>query len=327
MKYFIWGLLIFLLAACGSGENPVSPSEGILPSREKGLQRLQQIEIAGVDRKYHLYVPDQAENAPIVMLFHSREEDFNSLMGFNGEIAPFKLWLDKAEEENILLAIPNGLPTFATETGWNDCRTDASGISTSDDVAFISILLDTLVERYNADESRVYLSGLENGGQFCMRLAQEMPERIAAFASLFAAKPVNSLCDDSDIAVSAMIWSALLDPIVPYDGGEMTENGGAVFSGDSTARYWARRNNTFPNPALTFMPNIVQGDDCRIIRCRYANGTNFSEVTHFKIVNGGHLAASKVERYSAEERAVLGRQNADVEMVEEVWNFFREKTR
>ena len=71
--------------------------------------------------------------------------------------------------------------------GWNDCRNDAPGNPDTDDVAFLSQLIDKIKAEYNHDNDRVYVAGVSNGASMAIRLAQEIPEKIA------------SLCLDSNL--------------------------------------------------------------------------------------------------------------------------------
>jgi polyhydroxybutyrate depolymerase len=83
----------------------------------------------------------------------------------------------------------------------------------------LSRLLDEVAERFPVDSSRVYAMGFSNGGSMALRLAAELPGRIAAVAAcaghpfaapLPGARPVPTLC---------VIGGA--DPIVPPDGGRV----------------------------------------------------------------------------------------------------------
>ena len=53
-----------------------------------------------------------------------------------------------------------------------------------DDVGFISSLLDSLSERYNINQSRIYSTGMSNGGYMSFLLACQLSDRIAAIASV-----------------------------------------------------------------------------------------------------------------------------------------------
>lgn len=63
------------------------------------------------------------------------------------------------------------------------------------DVVFIEDLLDYVKTTYSSNESKVFAIGTSNDGHFAIRLAEEIPNRITAFASIAASNSVNSDCN------------------------------------------------------------------------------------------------------------------------------------
>lgn len=308
-----------LLSSCSKGDDP-APNQEI----ELGLITNKTINIGGVNREYHLFVPQNYSNAPIVLLFHGHNSDNTKLI----EMTPYKVWLDKAEAENIIVAIPNGLFTSEEEKGWNDCRSDAQTNSNADDVQFINNLIVEITNTYEGNASRVYISGSSNGGHMCIKLAQEIPEKITAFASLVSSNAVNSECSNSNIPVSALFMNGTSDPLLPYNGGQMTGNRGEVFSTENTIDYWVNRNGTNITPSISTFPDINTTDNSTVEMSIYSNGINSTEVALYKVIGGGHTEPSIVERYTPPlVPFALGNQNGDIEMVEEVWSFFENKTK
>jgi len=294
---------------------------------EIGFLQDQTIDVFDVEREYHLFVPDNYLNAPIVMIFHGHTNNSSDFIGLNGETAPNKKWLDIAEEEDVILAIPNGLFVASNEKGWNDCRADASTNSEADDVEFASALLDFILNKYQADSKRIYVNGVSNGGHMCIRLANETPEKITAFAAIISSNSADSECSDSDIPVSALFMNGTADSILPFDGGEMSSNRGEVFSTKNTVNYWVNRNGTDLVADSLNLPDTNLDDDSNVEKFTYLNGTNNTEVVLYKIINGGHADPSKEERYGSFILNFLGNQNGDIEMADEVWAFFKDKTK
>jgi polyhydroxybutyrate depolymerase len=318
MKLFMYFLLLLILFIL-SCKNVISPEI------EKGLLTNQVITIEGVDRYYHLFVPNNPLNAPVVFLFHGNGGSFDDMLGLTGVKAPYKVWLDIANQENLIIIVPNGTLSSLDTRGWNDCRNDAPRTPTVNDVQFIVDLLDFIKEKYNSDDSRVFAVGTSNGGHFANRLAREIPDRITAFASIVASSAVNSVCSDSTEPVSALFMNGTGDPIMPYDGGD-TGNG-VVFSTESTVSYWVQRNATDTIPVVTNFPDINTNDSSTVTRYLYENGENGTEVVLYKVNNGGHTEPSISEHYSSIWLWIVGNQNGDIEMANEVWNFFKTKTR
>jgi polyhydroxybutyrate depolymerase len=286
------------------------------------LQTNQRINIHGITRTFHLYNPSQTVNKPIVFLFHGNGGSADGIAGLRKVKAPYLPWFDIAKKEGLILVIPDGMIGPEKSQGWNDCRNDAPRIPATDDVGFITRLLDTLQQTLRYDVRKVYMVGTSNGGHFVMRLAQDMPERITAFASIVASGPASSKCNTSAIPVSALFMNGTADPLVPYLGGN-TENG-SVLSTDSSIAYWVKRNGTKDTPIITEFP---QKSSSKVISYRYAQGLNGTEVMLYKVEGGGHIEPSRRERYSFLWTAFVGTQNGDIESAEEIWSFFKGKVR
>ncbi|MFN4767538.1 MAG: alpha/beta hydrolase family esterase [Ignavibacteria bacterium] len=282
----------------------------------------QQIKIGGIHRSYHLFNPSQKANSPIIFLFHGNGGSADNIAGLSHVKAPYIPWFDIAVHEGLILVIPDGTIGPKNSQGWNDCRNDAPRIPASDDVGFITTLLDTLKTSLRFDDRKVYMVGTSNGGHFVMRLAQEIPHRMTAFASIVASGPANSKCSTSTIPVSALFMNGTADPLVPYLGGN-TENG-SVISTDSSIAYWVNRNGTQTSPIITEFP---QKSSSKVIAYRYPHGIQDTEVMLYKVEGGGHIEPSRRERYSFLWTAFAGTQNGDIESAEEIWAFFKGKVR
>ena len=210
------------------------------------------------------------------------------------------------------------------EKGWNDCRNDAYGNSTADDVALVRALADRMVAEYQADATRLYASGSSNGGHFSIRLGFEMADRLTAFAAVISANAVNTKCSNSVTPVSALFMNGTGDPLLPYTGGQMTGDRGEVYSAADTVADWVARNGadtTAVNYAFTDNPAFV--DNSTVTRHTYGNGDKGTEVVLYRVASGGHNEPS----IAIEKDNTAGNQNRDIEMAEEVWAFFSGKVK
>ncbi len=285
------------------------------------------IEIDNETRNYHLYVPPNSNFSPIVLLFHGNRSNNNELIGLTNARAPYNVWLEIAEEENIIIAIPNGNEGVSNQRGWNDCREDASSNPESNDVLFISTLLDTLIDNFRADANRVYTMGTSNGGHFSIRLAEELSDKITAFAAVAASNPANSHCINSATPISAMFINGTMDPILPFEGGEIDSDRGEVISTDETIAYWVAKNQTEVTPEITMFIDRDTDDNCTVESFLYSNGISNTEVVLYRVNDGGHTEPSIQERYSNIFKEIVGDQNGDIEIADEVWEFFRDKSK
>lgn len=317
-------VFVFLVVACTKNDNTtVDLIPG--PALEEGLLENQKIDILGTERDYHLYIPENPINAPVVMLFHGNGSNNNEILGITNVKAPYKVWLDIAEQEDLILIVPNGSEGTDGKNGWNDCRADAEGNPNSNDVLFANHLIDMAIEQYQANASKVFAVGTSNGGHMAIRLAQEIPDKLKAFASIVAANPVNTQCTNSTIPISALIINGTEDPFLPYEGGPMASSRGEVYSTEETIAYWVDRNNTNIAPVINNLANTDETDNCTVTTYLYENGTNNTEVALYTVVGGGHTEPSIRERYSNLFKIIVKEQNGDIEMAYEVWNFFKTK--
>ena len=296
-------------------------------ANERGLLLNQVIEVSGRHRNYHVFVPNHPKDAPIVVLLHGNRSSHSKLLGLNKGRAPYKIWLDIAERDNMIVVVPNGVRGSEKHRGWNDCRSDAKTNPRLDDVHFIGSLIDEIVNTYGANAAQVYAVGTSNGGHMALRLAQEIPEKLAAIGAVVAANPVNSKCKASDIPISVIFINGTSDPILPYNGGQMASNRGAVHSAEHTLKYWTERNKTDAIPVVLHVTDSEAFDKSTIQKRTYLNGADNTEVVFYTVNNGGHTEPSKSERYRRFFATIVGNQNADIEMAEEVWEFFRTKSK
>ena len=310
-------ILILVIQGCNRDQ--------IDPEIEKGLSLNQVISVGGVDRDYHLYIPNNPRNAPVVFLFHGNEGSHDNVLGLTGTKSPQKVWLDIALQENVIIVVPNGTLSSRDTRGWNDCRNDAPRTPNSNDVLFTVSLLDYIEDTYQSDDARVYAVGTSNGGYFANRLAHEIPDRIAAFASIVAPNAANTDCSAASTPVSALFMNGTADPLVPYEGG--TTANGEVASTESSVSYWVQLNATNENPVITDYPDLNTSDGSTVTRFMYTNGSHGTEVALYRVNNGGHVEPSIAERYSQIWLAIVGDQNGDIEAAHEIWDFLKTKSK
>lgn len=283
------------------------------------------IRVDEISRSFHIQHPKDHNNKPLVILLHGHGGSSDQSIGEGVGKNPQKVWLDIAKEQEFIVVIPNGELGPKETRGWNDCRTDAVGNPSTDDVKFIKNLIEEIEEEYNHDKSRVYITGISNGALMTQRLVEEIPEKIAAFASIVNSLPENSICIESNEPISALYMNGTMDPLVPYNGGHILGNRGVVKSTDESIQYWIERNQTDTNPIIENFENVTTDDNSTVEKSTYDNGLNNSEVVLYKIIGGGHTEPSKIEKYAQVYKNIVGEQNEDIEMAEEVWKFFEDK--
>lgn len=86
---------------------------------------------------------------------------------------------------------------------------------------------------------------------------------------------------------------------------------------EATVQWWADKNQCDQSPEITALPNTVIEDSCTVDRLRYANGVNGSEVTLYRINNGGHTWPGAIPI------PLFGFTDQDISASAIIWNFFR----
>lgn len=180
----------------------------------------------GVDRVFNVHVPpayDGTSATPVVLNFHGNGSTAAQQAGLVSDMNTV------ADEEGFIAVHPNGLRatdlgktsyvnTTTNPRSWNagNCCPDMSFFDT-DDVGFVSGMIDVLEEALCVDAKRVYATGLSNGGMISYRLACDLSERIAAIAPVGAINAATTCTPARPVPV--MHFHGTADAVVPYHGG------------------------------------------------------------------------------------------------------------
>ncbi|MCG8669953.1 MAG: prolyl oligopeptidase family serine peptidase [Pseudomonadales bacterium] len=288
------------------------------------------LEIDGTKRTYDIFTPNKnlKNLSPLVILLHGHFGDADTMTGENGKKAPYKLWVDIADREGWHLVIPEGEFGPDGKRGWNDCRANNTINPKTNDVKFINALVEKLAKKYPIDKKRVYVHGTSNGGIMAYRLAQESGDKYRAIAAVVASMPEKNKCEHLRVPVSVLIMNGTEDPLVPYEGGGIGRRKalhgerGSVLSTIDSMDYWVRNNNIKVKPIVRQIPDIEKSDKSTIYVEQYLNQKNNTEVILYEVRGGGHTEPSLSEHYRRLYKLIVGRQNRDIEMAEEVWRFF-----
>ena len=166
----------------------------------------------GIMRQYAVYEPSLEPNPdgyPLLIGLHGTSAD-GAIM-----IAVTDLVL-KANREKFIVACPNGL-NYGTYTYFNAGGGYEELTDGTDDLGFISALIDTMIENYNVDPTRVYAMGFSNGAMMSYRLAAEISHKIAAIGAVSGSMLLESC--NPEYPVPIIHLHGLSDISVPYEGG------------------------------------------------------------------------------------------------------------
>ncbi len=226
----------------------------------------------GLQRNFRVYVPkiySASKATPLILNFHGYTSNAMQQEAYGD----FRAIADTA---NIILVHPNGT---GSPQSWNNFGVPGTGV---DDIGFVSVLLDTLLKRYNIDKSRVYSTGMSNGGFMSYDLACFLSNRIAAIASVtgsMASLHLNACKPSHPIPIMEIHGTS--DNTVSYNGST------GVLAIDSLVRYWAKFNKSTLTPVITQLPDINKNDGSTVEHQLFL-GNNCNSVELFKVIGGGH---------------------------------------
>lgn len=274
-------------------------------------------------RYYLKAVPSGQANAkrPLVIVLHGSGASAEQVLGLAFPFSPLSVWLEIAEREQVIVAAPNGTRQRG-KRAWNDGFMGIAGNPECDDVGFIGAVIDRAIAEDGADPERVYVIGVSKGGMMAYRLAAELAPRLAAFSAVLAAMPQQAQYRLPEQPLSALIVAGTADPFIPYKGGKSFITLGFLAPAlgiEATAAHWRKL------AGLEGMP-LVDGT-AGAVRHTWGAAAGSLQVVLLKIVGGGHAEPSRKKRYPGMFSRFPGQQNADVEIAEEAWTFFKDKRR
>lgn len=309
-------LVIVLIAILFVSLRSTSAPEPRLPGRlERGA-----LVHGGRSRTWLAYVPSTVDAHPAVVLV---------LHGSLGSAAQarraYGFDFDRLAEQHRFVAVyPQGY-----DGHWNDARVQGNYAAKRehvDDVGFLHALVDRLAAEHGADRTRVYVTGVSNGGQMTMRLALETPEFARAYAPVVASLPIreNLAITPKGAPVSILFMNGTADPMNPWNGGKVSlyglwGNRGNVLSADATVAYFRQLAGLAGAPVRTPLPDVDPDDGSDAERFDW-RAPGHRAVTLVRIDGGGH----EVPNPSAYGPRLLGRNNRDFHAADEIWNFFQQ---
>jgi polyhydroxybutyrate depolymerase len=291
--------------ASASSEEPVGNSS----SGEIAMQH-RSIVSGGRSRTFLLFAPHDASPLALVIALHG---------GLGDGAAEEKLshFSRVAAKEHFVLALPDGY-----SRSWNDAR----GVSRAskdnyDDVAFLSDLIDTLVKEKLVDPTRVYMTGMSNGGFMTETFACRASDRVAAIAIVGALVPDTLTTCPLAHAMPTMIIIGDHDPLVPYAGGEIKGERGNVMSADDSVKFWANADGCGASTD-TALPDTAD-DDTHTTLTHFGSCRDGSDVSLLRVIGGGHTWPGG---YQYVGKWLIGTTSRDFDASERIWAFFKGKT-
>ena len=257
----------------------------------------------GLTRTYRLYVPaaySAATPVPLVLNLHGYTSN-NIQQEFYGDFRPI------ADTANFIIVHPNGTLDGGGQQFWS-----SFGLSTVDDVGFLSALIDVIQSQYSIDPNCIYSTGMSNGGFMSYELACQLSDRIAAIASVTGSMIQGrwNACNATH-PTPVMQIHGTVDPTVPYTGNPVQ----GMMHIDTLVKRWTEFNNCDLTPTVTPVPNTNLVDGCTAEHQVFGNGTQGTTVELFKVAGGAHTWPGAA--------VTIGVTNQDFSASKEIWKFFR----
>ena len=172
-----------------------------------------------LNREFYIYIPDGIDttNSQVPLLFSLHGYTSRAIwnLGYTG-------FQSIAETEKFIVIYPQGTILASTgETHWNVGGWTVG--STTDDVDYLSSLIDWAYSEYKIDRNRVYSTGMSNGGFMSYHLACNLSYKIAAVASVTGSmtpQTYNSCSPTHPTAILQIHGTA--DGVVPYYGNSIS---------------------------------------------------------------------------------------------------------
>lgn len=292
------------------------------------------------NRPYDLHIPlgyDASRPTAVVLALHGGGADSGGAAKItcpNGNLNSSKCLNALADREGFVVVYPNGAsrPLFPNIRTWNAgggekgyiCVSEYGCENKIDDVGYFKNLLSELSKIINIDRSRVYATGISNGGAMSHRLACELSDWIVVIAAVGGGNQFSTMasCRPSQ-PVSVLQIHGTDDPAWPYNGGPGIKEGGNYFSVPKTISEWALRNGCSSEPLKDNMPNTAN-DGTSSVKENYKTCNKNSDVELIKIDGGGHTWPQG-NQYLPERS--IGRTSQDFNANETIWQFFKDHPR
>ncbi|MBC8181307.1 T9SS type A sorting domain-containing protein [candidate division KSB1 bacterium] len=121
----------------------------------------------------------------------------------------------------------------------------------TDDIGFISALIDTMIKNYDIDTARIYVMGFSNGSAMSYRVAAELSDKIAGIGAV-SGQMTYEYCNPK-FPVPIIHFHGLSDNFIPYEGNESN-----IPSVESIMEIWRGINNCSPIPDTIYNePGII----------------------------------------------------------------------
>jgi polyhydroxybutyrate depolymerase len=263
------------------------------------------------NRPYDFYIPSQYDSSkkwPAVLVLHGgggNRINQQQMTCPKGNLQDPACLHNLASREGFIVVYPSGTANPLLIRLGKEVRTWNAGGGKNgysrvsdyavrqgvDDIGYFNALLDDLEKAASVDKSRIYATGISNGGAMSYRLACQLSNRIAAIAPVAGADQFSAVeqCSPSR-PIPIIHFHGLEDRGWPFNGGKSIvadDQTGIMAPVPETIKKWTERNGCAAAPLKGEIPDKA-GDGTSVMWERYGQCRNGAEVVLYKINGGGH---------------------------------------
>lgn len=293
----LWPLLILLTASAACrfadrlGTDPTATPAATAAGPEAiapGNYKLDFV-FEGQTRRVILHFPpdyDGQTELPLLIVLHGGGGGAAQIQAASGMDAA-------ADEYGVVVAYPNGSGRLDERLlTWNAGHCCGYALEQDvNDVGFLRLLIERLLDHYALDPERVYLTGISNGGMMAYRAGAELADILAGIAPI--AGTIGGQVEEGSLQiypdvpgrpVAVIAFHGQQDQRVLYDGGTgpQTREGRVDLSVDSSVSFWVKANG------CAALPETGEQAGGNVIVERYIGCDEGVEVGLVTIVDGGH---------------------------------------
>jgi polyhydroxybutyrate depolymerase len=260
----------------------------------------------GLPRSYMVHIPVSYNGSSAVPLLL----DLHGFSSYASQERQVSGQLQQSDKRGFIAVWPEGIAL--SWNGYGCCA--IAGLVQADDVGFLRAVIETLKTRANIDATRVFVTGISNGGSMTMRMACEAADVVRAAASVSFPLDNNQCSPAKPIGVTEIAGTA--DATVNYNGGNFLQLGTiggllsipfAVQSAAASLAQWQAIDGCNNNMVQTPLP----GNSYAQVYSQCAGGVKVGLVT---ITGGGHIL------YNGYVGPGYNGDNAPIDVSEYIWD-------
>jgi len=222
-----------------------------------------------------------------------------------------------ARKNGFMVVYPEGTDFGNDRHAWNTGFLLRRQVQNADDIAYLDMLIDKLIDEHGADPTRIYMTGGSNGGMMTFVYAVARSERLAAVAPVVAS--MFSFDTKPKHPLPILIINGAKDDEVPIEGG-MSRNplvrraqDAPYKSIDQVVEFWVQVNKSQSPPTVEKVGTLTTTS--------YTSSADGAPTELIVDSVGGHgWPGTRARRENTTPITAFSG-------AEKVWDFFKEKKR